>query len=134
MRAKTINLIVLLGCVLFVLPLIAQHGHPLVGSWHGAWGPTPAHRNDVTVIMEFDGDNVTGMLNPGPESVRLQTVTLNPTNWTVHFEADTKDRAGNVVRFIADGKLEDLGSPTRSIAGTWNHGTVKGDFKITRDH
>ena len=119
---------------LFLFAALAQEGHPLVGSWHGTWGPTPTHRNDVTVVMDWDGKNITGLINPGPDSVTFSKATLDASNWGVHIEADAKDQSGNPVHFIIDGKIEDVTNPRRSIVGTWNHGAQKGDFKIIRDN
>ena len=39
MRAKAFLLVYLLGCLAFVLPVFAQEGHPLKGTWLGDWGP-----------------------------------------------------------------------------------------------
>ena len=118
--------------LVLIFLLFAQEGHPLTGTWHGDWGPTPTHRNDVTLVLDWDGKNITGLINPGPESIKMTKATLEPSfdpkKWTVHFEADAK---GN--HFVIDGTIENLTSIRRSIVGTWNHGNVKGDFKITRD-
>ena len=111
----------------------AQEGHPLVGTWSGDWGPTPTHRNQVTIVMNWDGKNVTGVINPGPDAIPMKVVTLDSTKWMVHIEADAKDSSGNPVHFIADGKLDNILSYKRTLAGSWNHGNVKGDFKLTRD-
>ena len=51
-----------------VLLTFAQEGHPLVGTWSGDWGPSPTHRNQVTVVMNWDGKNVTGIINPTKDS------------------------------------------------------------------
>ena len=117
---------------LFLFAALAQEGHPLVGSWHGTWGPTPTHRNDVTVVMDWDGKNITGAINPGPDAVPLTKASLEPKGWVVHFEADGKDRTGKAVHYVIDGKIENLGLYNRSIIGTWTEGATKGDFKITR--
>ena len=29
----------------------AQEGHPLVGTWHGTWGPNTTERHDVTLVI-----------------------------------------------------------------------------------
>jgi hypothetical protein len=79
--------------------------------------------------MNWDGKNVTGLINPGPDSIVLASVFVDTTTWTVRIEADTKDK----VHISADGKLEDLGSYHRTIKGSWIQGSTKGDFKITRD-
>ena len=134
MRSKVIcSLLLFAGCVL-MLPLFAQEGHPLTGTWYGDWGPTPTHRNQITVVMSWDGKNVTGIINPGPDVIPIKVATLDSTKWTVRIEADAKDQSGNPVHFIIDGKIEDVTNPRRSIVGTWNHGAQKGDFKIVRDN
>ena len=137
MRLRLLLLISVLGSLMILASVFAQEGHPLTGTWHGDWGPTPTHRNDVTLVLDWDGKNITGLINPGPDSIKLAKATLEPNNdpkkWLVHFEADAKDHDGKPVHFIIDGRIENLTSIRRSIVGTWNHGTVKGDFKITRD-
>ena len=118
---------------LLLLFLAAQEGHPLVGTWSGDWGPTATHRNQVTIVMNWDGKNVTGIINPGPDVIPMKVVTLDSRTWTVHIEADAKDSAGNPVHFVVDGKLDDILSYHRTLAGSWSHGNVKGDFKLRRD-
>lgn len=118
-------------CLLLLLAM--QEGHPLVGTWSGDWGPTPAHRNQVTIVMNWDGKNVSGIINPGPDVIPMKVATLDPTKWTVHIEADAKDPSGNPVHFVVDGKLDNILSYKRTLTGTWTHGNVKGDFKLTRD-
>ena len=113
--------------------LFLQEGHPLVGTWSGDWGPSPGQRNQVTVVMNWDGKNVSGIINPGPDVVPMKVVTLDSTKWTVHIEADVKDPSGTPVHFVIDGKLDNILSYNRTLKGTWNHGSVKGDFKLTRD-
>ena len=132
MKIKTCFLL-LLSVSMPTALTFAQEGHPLVGTWSGDWGPTPTHRNQVTIVMNWDGKNVTGIINPGPDVIPMRVVTLDSTKWTVHIEADAKDHAGNPVRFIIDGKLDNILSYKRTLTGTWSHGDVKGDFKVTRD-
>lgn len=111
----------------------AQEGHPLVGSWHGDRGTGPKNRSDVTLVMDWDGTRITGVVNPGFESMTLQNATLVPKDWSVHFELDWKDRSGKVVRCFIDGKIDRLGSDQRTLAGMWVCGGTKQDFKLTRD-
>jgi len=132
MRVK-IRFLLLLSVSMLTGLTFAQEGHPLVGTWSGDWGPTPTHRNQVTIVMNWDGKNVTGIINPGPDVIPMKVVTLDSTKWTVHIEADAKDQSGNPVRFIVDGKLDNILSYKRTLTGTWSHGNVKGDFKVTRD-
>jgi hypothetical protein len=102
-------------------------GHPLKGTWVGDWGTSKTDRTPVLLDINWDGKAITGTLNPGPDAVRFTKAELNPADWSVHLEA----LAGGV-RYTIDGKIENLGSAARSIAGTWVQGNRKGDFKITR--
>jgi hypothetical protein len=112
-----------LGCLAACVAVgLAQQGHPLTGTWSGDWGTTGAQRNQVT-----------GLMNPGPNSTPIASVVVDPTTWMVRIEADSKDAAGKAVHITAEGRVEDLGSYHRSIRGTWRQGTANGDFKITRD-
>jgi hypothetical protein len=132
MKVK-VRFLLLLSVSMLTGLTFAQEGHPLVGTWSGDWGPTPTHRNQVTIVMNWDGKNVGGIINPGPDVIPMKVVTLDSTKWTVHIEADAKDQSGNPVRFIVDGKLDNILSYKRTLTGTWSHGNVKGDFKVTRD-
>ena len=53
----------------------AQEGHPLVGSWHGDRGATAKARTDITLVVDYDGEKITGVVNPGFESMALQNAT-----------------------------------------------------------
>ncbi len=108
----------------------AQEGHPLVGTWHGTWGPNAKDRTDVTLVLNWDGKDITGMINPGPDALKLQKAALEPSNWGVHLEADTKTGTHVVI----DGNIQDVTNVRRTIVGTWTQGNVKGDFKLMRDN
>ncbi|HUI79456.1 MAG TPA: hypothetical protein VLY24_16135 [Bryobacteraceae bacterium] len=133
MRRHTLLLMCVLASVGALIPALAQEGHPLTGTWAGDWGRTPTERNHVTLVLNWDGKTVSGTLNPGPAAAPIADVYVDWTNWTVRIEADTKDQAGNPVHITAEGRVEDIGSYHRKITGTWRQGTVKGDFRITRD-
>lgn len=132
MKAKALGLL----CVLLLWgpSTVAQEGHPLSGSWYGDFGSTRTKRNDIVVVLSWDTTHITGIVNPGPAAARLKVVTLDSKRWTVHFEVEAKNPAsGKMETFIAEGQLDDLGSPHRTIAGTWVCGDTKGDFKIRRE-
>ena len=112
---------------------IAQEGHPLTGTWYGDFGMTAAKRNDLTVILNWDGKAASGIINPGPDTVKIKVATLDSTKWTVHFEADAKNKAGAMDHFVFDGTMKNVVAGNRTITGTWTCGTTKGDFKIQRD-
>lgn len=133
MRRRAFHLICLMASVGAFLCVLAQEGHPLTGTWAGDWGPTATQRNHLTFVLNWDGENVTGTINPGPDAIAIASVYLDVTNWTVRIEADTKDAAGKPVHIAAEGRLEDLSSYHRKIEGTWQQGGTRGDFRITRD-
>jgi len=54
-----------LACVAICMPGIAQQGHPPTGTWSGDWGATPAQRIRFTLVMNWDGKNVTGLIKSG---------------------------------------------------------------------
>ena len=116
----------------------AQEGHPLVGSWHGNWGLNATDRKAITLIIDYtpDGAGITGIANPGYDHAPLLNPVLtipSPTDWNFKFEVDLKDKSGKIERCIVDGKLDKLGSDRRTLAGSWNCGGAKNDFKLTRD-
>ena len=112
----------------------AQEGFPLVGTWYGDWGPSPQQRHDVTVVMTWDGKVIGGTIDPGPDAVPFKTATLDSSTWTVHIEAERAAKGNTpAVHYVIDGKLANLGSYNRTLAGTLTQGTTKGDFKLTRD-
>jgi hypothetical protein len=118
----------LLACLTLAVVALAQQGHPLTGTWSGDWGASPTQRNQMTFVMSWDGKNVTGIINPGPDAIPIASVYVDVTNWTVRIEADAK--GGHI---SAEGRLEDIGSYHRTIKGTWHQGAVTGDFRLTRD-
>ena len=100
---------------------------PLSGTWIGDWGPSAADRNQATVELKWDGKNLTGTVNPGANAVELVKATFDPKTSAIHFEADAKNRRGNPIHYVVDGKVE--GS---TMTGTWGHDNRKGDFKLTK--
>ena len=124
--------VVALCAASLAVPAVAQEGHPLKGSWIGTWGPSQNHADDVLVVLKWDGKAITGTINPGTDDIPLKVATLNPTGWLVHLEGDGKDKAGKVISYVIDGKIENLGLPHRSIVGTWKAGTESGPIRISR--
>src|SRR5437764_3139904 len=110
----------------------AQFGHPLKGSWSGdvVNGATRTH---VLVDLNWDGKNISGTINPGPNGAALTTARLDPATWMVHLEGDGKDASGANVHYVIDGKVENIGAANRFITGTWTQGSQKGTVKLTRN-
>lgn len=109
--------------------LWAQEGHPLTGSWHGEWHPSAEQKVPILLYMKWNSKTIEGTINPGRNAEPLKIANLDASNWTVHLEADTKDQK----HIVVEGKLDNIGSYNRTITGTWAEGSVKGDFKLTRD-
>jgi hypothetical protein len=110
------------------LPLQAQEGHPLVGTWQGEWG----NDNFLTLIMQWDGKAISGTTNPGPTATDIGTVVLDSTTWTVTVTTDLKDDAGNTTHFTLTGKLDNIGSPVRSVQANWKTDSESGTFTLAR--
>src|SRR5690606_27914718 len=101
----------------------AQEGHPLKGSWIGEWSGNSTHGDLVLLVMDWDGKNVTGVINPGTDDMVIESVTLNPSDWTVTIRA-----AG----YELQGRIQELELPSRSIVGTWKNGNRNGKLEISR--
>ena len=128
------TLVVGLFCILGLTAIAAAQsalnegqGHPLKGIWIGDWGPDKAKRTLVLIEMNWDGKAITGSISPDADKIAFTKADLDATNWTVHLEAQSGG-----VKYVIDGKIENLGSLSRSIVGTWTQGDQKGDFKITK--
>jgi hypothetical protein len=111
----------------------AQFGHPLKGTWSGDWGPTKDTQTHVVLEFNWDGKTITGNINPGPKAIAFQKAELDPSTWMVHIEGQGKDASGSPVRYIIDGKLENIGAYQRVMSGTWMQGAVKGIFRVVRN-
>lgn len=120
-----------LACALFLAALSAysQEGFPLDGTWRGEWGPSTGASNPVVIVMKWNGETVTGRINPGPNSIDFTNAWLEPSDWGMHIEAETAE--GESIRI--DGTLEDIGSYNRRVVGTWRQGATTYEFRITRE-
>ena len=105
----------------------------------------------MLIVMDYDGRNLTGVVNPGANAIPIKLARLDITpgkppakpgepvgepTFKMHIEADTKDAKGNSISIVADGTMKQVGLPGRSMVGTWTQTsggkTVKGDFRISR--
>ena len=126
-----------LVAVALALPALAfaQFGHPMKGQWSGQWGPA---NNPTRLLLDlhWDGKDITGTINPGPEAATIKSVTFDytdPTAWVVKMTAEGKDSTGKAVQISVDGKLENLGAYTKLFHGTWTQSGKKGEFTVTRN-
>jgi hypothetical protein len=196
MRVMKLVSACLVVSAMVVVVAFAQEGHPLRGSWVGDYGLNKTSRTPVFVVLEYDGKDIKGTLNPGTDNIPLTVATMTPPpppppappragggggaggaggqggggrgnrgargdagggqnlgnqvgapppanagppvpppprpEWLVHFEGEGKDRNGNVVKHVIDGKIINVSLPKRHLAGTWTVGTTKNDFELIR--
>jgi hypothetical protein len=139
---------------------LAQEGQPAKGTWVGYWGPTLTVQSRIVLVIDHDGKTMSGVYQPGPNAVPLKVARLDITPGTpavgvgrgnngqapripavlpifkVHLEMDAKDARGNPVAIVADGTMNNVALPNRSITGTWTQtsggNTVTSEFKIAR--
>jgi len=137
MRTDPIRRRSLLAAIIVVAmaggPAAAQYGHPLKGTWSGDWGPNKETRHRVLLELHWDGKAITGTINPGPNAVRLQKASLDPAAWDMRLEGEGRDASGATVRYLIEGKIENLGAYRRVLSGTWTQGAERGDFRLTRN-
>lgn len=149
MRMKSIRLLILFALVLSAaLSAVAQEGHPLKGTWYGDFG-TGADRHDLTVLLDWDGRQVTGFVNPGPDRVPIKSAVMDitpaipaaegerstegtPPEFHVRFEVDAPNAAGGTDSFVFEGMIFNPVAGNRRILGTWTCGNESGNFQIRR--
>ena len=107
----------------------AQEGFPLDGTWRGereAAGGAPA---TIVMVLQWDGQKLSGVINPGPKSIPIADAQLNPEGWHVSLAAKTA--AGAPIAF--DGTIADLGEYNRALTGTWTEGGRKYSVRFVRE-
>lgn len=135
MRSRVLH--VLAFAIVMAIPATvgAQFGHPMKGQWSGEWGPKD-NPNRILLNLDWDGKEITGTINPGPNGATVKSVVFdytNPVAWGVKITAEGKDASGKPVSISVDGKLENLGAYTKLFHGTWTQGNQKGEFVVTRN-
>jgi hypothetical protein len=132
MRASLLKIAATVAAAALGALAVAQEGHPLKGSWIGVWESNEAHGDNVVVILDWDGERISGMINPGTDNIEIDEATLDPDDWTIHIEANAQTDAGRSIRYVIDGTIEALELPSRSIIGTWRSQEGRGAFDIRR--
>ena len=131
-----IRLLSLASLCIFFMPVSAsgQLGHPAKGSWSGYWEHDSTERRRALVVLDWVDNEITGVINPGRNAVPIIRGELNVTSWTLTIEAEMAIADGPSGRFIATGKLENLGSWSgRRYSGTYRHGQESGTFVLIRN-
>ena len=112
----------------------AQFGHPLDGQWSGGYGKNQENR--LLLNLDWDGKELTGVINPGPNALTVKKADIdysNPASWKVKIQAEGKDASGKPVPVTIDGTLENIGAYYKHFHGTWTQGTQKSEFAVTRN-
>src|SRR5207253_67316 len=106
LRRRPLALLGAAMVVAFLVPIVAQEGFPLKGSWIGTWTGNTVHGDDVLMVLSWDGKNISGVINPGTDNMKVDKASLDPAGWKVHLETDGKDKAGAAVHYVIDGALQ----------------------------
>ena len=127
MTSKITFLAVLSLCFVFVASFAAAQSDPLSGTWTGDWGPTPTHRNPVTMELRWSGSMLTGAVNPEAENIILTSASFDSATGMVTMEAEAPHR-GETYHYTIEGRLEG-----NTMTGTWSHDhDLEGDFRVTK--
>lgn len=118
----------LLLSVSFSSSSFAQEGHPIKGTWRGEINMGGDSRA-LVMILGYDGDNITGMINPGRSSYRFSSAELDAPNWVLSANATNRD--GVDVSFSAT--LKDIGARNRSLEGSWTEDGRSYPFHVSRE-
>jgi hypothetical protein len=111
---------------------LAQVGHPAKGSWSGYWGTSDASKKRILLLLDWRDQRITGVINPGPNQVKIDEADLDVDTWTLRLEAAMPTSGGGQAPFVTTGKLTNLGSwTTRTYSGTYTFGTETGKFTVT---
>jgi len=83
MQSKIRSLVGAIACLAIAIPVFAQYGHPLKGSWSGDWWLVKGKENRLLLDFNFvstgyGNTTLTGVLNPGPDQSPMQNLTLTP--------------------------------------------------------
>jgi len=112
----------------------AQEGFPLDGTWRGERAPgggAPATIAPATIVivLQWDGQKLSGVINPGPKAIQIADAQLIPEGWRVTLAA--RSASGTAIAF--DGTLADLGKYSRVMTGTWTEGGRKYSVRLVRE-
>lgn len=111
---------------------VAQEGHPVKGSWLGEWKGNSTHGDNVLMVLDWDGKDIKGVINPGTDNIQITKATLDPSQWLLTIEATGKNRTGADVNYVVEAKFENLELTNRSLVGTWRNQSGRGEFSATR--
>jgi hypothetical protein len=121
----------LLASVLVAVATVAgaQEGFPLDGTWRSQAVAADGSERTLVLILEWDGEQVGGTINPGPDSIDFTGASLSPEGWK--FTLVAKDARGSEIRL--EGAIVDLGKYHRAIEGKWTEGGRSQTVRFVRE-
>ena len=120
---------ILLFSLLIPATAMSQEGFPLEGTWRGEWGVPGGEQTMAVIVMNWDGEQISGRINPGRNMIFFEEASLDAKNWIVRFSSTSKE--GQAITF--EGVLEDIGSYNRTISGTWTIAGLDNELVLTRE-
>jgi hypothetical protein len=108
---------------------VAQEGFPLDGTWRGERAGAGKVPVTIVMVLQWDGQKVTGVINPGPTAIAITDAQLAPDGWKVSIAAHPAK--GQPIKF--EGAIADLGKYNRAIAGTWTEGGRSYPVRMVRE-
>ncbi|MFM1887399.1 MAG: hypothetical protein RL026_2556 [Pseudomonadota bacterium] len=126
-RHAKAGLLILVG--LASAAAIAQEGYPLDGTWRGERRIPGQPAATVVVVMNWDGKEIQGLVNPGPRAYTLAGSSLEPRGWKVMLHG--RNKAGDSLRIA--GALSKIGEYHRELHGTLVEGGREYPLKLVRE-
>ncbi len=123
MRSSIFKAMAVTAALAYMPITTAQEGHPMKGSWIGVWASNQVHDENVLMVLDWDGNNITGIINPGTDNIQVSNANLNPDDWSITIEGGG---------YVISGKIERLELPNRAVVGTWQRDNASGHFEIVR--
>ena len=108
---------------------VAQEGFPLDGTWRGERAGAGKVPETIVMVLQWDGQKISGVINPGPSAIQISDATLTPEGWKVSIAA--QGPKGKPIHF--EGAVEHLGEYNRAIAGTWTEGGKSFPVRMVRE-
>jgi hypothetical protein len=109
--------------------VVAQEGFPLDGTWRGETVAKDGSHRTIVLVMQWDGKQISGTMNPGRDSAKFTGGKLDPEGWK--FTVGFKDSQGANVRF--EGAISNLGKYNRVLAGKWTEGASSLDIRFVHE-
>jgi hypothetical protein len=108
---------------------LAQEGFPLDGTWRAEVVNKDGSHRTIVLVMQYDGKQVNGTMNPGPESVDFTGGKLTPEGWK--FALAFKGAKSTNTTF--NGAISNLGKYNRVLAGKWTEGATSLDVRFVHE-